>query len=73
MEATRKKYGIKFRALVIPLNGGHRISERAFYAYRCAASAIQVKRFLSIVYPYPQYVIPDMPVPVNSGGQRTPF
>lgn len=65
----RSKYGIRFRALVIPLNGGHRISEKAFFAYRYAASSIQVKRFLSIVYPYPNYVIPDMPIP-NPGGSR---
>ena len=65
----RRKYGIKFRALIIPLNGGCRISEKAFFAYRYAASAIQVRRFLSIVYPYPNYVIPDMPIP-NPGGGR---
>ena len=60
----RNKYGTRFRALVIPLNEGRRISEKAFFAYRYAASAIQVKKFLSIVYPYPQYLIPDIPVPV---------
>ena len=65
----RRKYGIKFRALIIPLNGGHRIAEKAFYAYRYAASAIQVKRFLSIVYPYPNYVIPDLPI-LDPGGGR---
>lgn len=65
----RKKYGIRWRALIIPLSGGHRISEKAFFAYRYAASAIQVQRFLSIVYPYPSYVIPDLPVPDLGGGK----
>ena len=65
----RKKYGVRFRALIIPLNEGHRISEKAFFAYRYAASSIQVKRFLSIVYPYPQYLIPDLPVPDPGGGR----
>jgi len=65
----RNKYRIKFRALVIPLSGGRRISEKAFYAYRYAASSIQVKRFLSIVYPYPSYVIPDLPIPDPRGGR----
>lgn len=65
---TCNKYGTKFKALVIPLNGGHRISEKAFFAFRYAGSAIQAKRFLGIVYPYPHYVIPDMPVPVNGDG-----
>jgi len=65
----RKKYGTKFRALVIPLHGGHRLPEKAFFAYRHSASPIQAERFLSIAYPYPKYVIPDMPVPVKGGSK----
>ena len=65
----KKKYGVKFRALIIPLSEGRRISEKAFYAYRYAATALQVQRFLLIVYPYPNYVIPDLPVPDPRGGK----
>jgi len=65
----RNKYGIRFRVLVIPLQEGRRISEKAFHSFRYAGSAIQAKRFLSIVYPYPRYVIPDMPIPDLGSGR----
>jgi len=65
----RGKYGTKFRALVIPLRDGHRQTDRAFIAYRHSASPIQAERFLSIAYPYPKYIIPDMPVSVKGGSK----
>jgi len=63
------KHRAIFTTTVIPLRDGHRQTDRAFKAYRHGASPIQAGRFLSIAYPYPKYIIPDMPVPVNGGNK----